>query len=164
MQLRTENGTAVLRSRKGLDWSDKFPEIVAAGASLPDGIIDGEIVALDHTGSPDFAALQAAISESNTANLVFFVFDLLFERDEDLRPLPLSERKTRLQASMEGTPANLRFVEHFVTAGDAVLQSACRMDLEGIVSKRLDAPYRSGRLETWAKSKCRAGHEVVIGG
>ena len=64
----------------------------------------------------------------------------------------------------EHAPANIRYVEHFVTAGDAVLRSACRMDLEGIVSKRLDAPYQSGRGESWMKSKCRAGHEVVIGG
>jgi bifunctional non-homologous end joining protein LigD len=164
MQLRTEGGAAVLRTRKGLDWSAKFPEIVASGAGLPDGIVDGEVVALDHNGSPDFAALQAAISDGKTADLVFFVFDLLFSGLEDLRPLPLSERKARLQTEVEGSPANTRFVEHFVTPGDAVLRSACQMHLEGIVSKRLDAPYQSGRVDTWTKSKCRAGHEVVIGG
>jgi bifunctional non-homologous end joining protein LigD len=164
MQLRAEGGSATLKSRKGLDWSGKFPEIVASGAGLPDGIIDGEVVALDQTGSPDFAALQAAIADRKTANLVFFVFDLLFSGLDDLRPLPLSERKTRLQKALEGAPANIRFVEHFVTAGDAVLRSACWMHLEGIVSKRLDAPYQSGRWDSWTKSKCRAGHEVVIGG
>jgi bifunctional non-homologous end joining protein LigD len=137
---------------------------VASGAGLPDGIVDGEVVALDHNGSPDFAALQAAISDGKTADLVFFVFDLLFSGLEDLRPLPLSERKARLQTEVEGSPANTRFVEHFVTPGDAVLRSACQMHLEGIVSKRLDAPYQSGRVDTWTKSKCRAGHEVVIGG
>ena len=137
---------------------------MAAGADLPDGIIDGEVVALDHAGAPDFAALQAAISDGKTANLVFFVFDQMFAGLEDLRPLPLSERKARLQATIENAPDNIRFVDHFVTAGDAVLKSACRMHLEGIVSKRLDAPYQSGRVETWTKSKCRAGHEVVLGG
>lgn len=164
MQLRTVGGKATLLSRKGLDWSSKFPEIVAAGAKLADGIIDGEVVALDHTGAPDFAALQAAISEGKTRNLVFFVFDQMFEGREDLRSLPLVDRKLRLQSTVEGAPANIRFVDHFVTAGDAVLRSACRMDLEGIVSKRLDAPYQSGRGESWGKSKCRQGHEVVIGG
>ncbi|HEX4182275.1 MAG TPA: DNA ligase D, partial [Caulobacteraceae bacterium] len=164
MQLRTEGGVGKLRSRKGLDWSDKFPEIVAAGAGLPDGIVDGEVVALDHTGAPDFAALQAAISDRKTADLVFFVFDQMFAGLEDIRPLPLSERKACLRATVEDAPDNIRYVDHFVTAGDAVLQSACRMHLEGIVSKRLDAPYQSGRVETWTKSKCRAGHEVVIGG
>ncbi|PIB92514.1 DNA ligase D [Caulobacter sp. FWC2] len=164
MQLRTVDGKATLRTRKGLDWSAKFPEITAAGAALGDGIIDGEICALDHSGAPDFAALQAAISEGKTADLVFFVFDQLFEGPEDLRDLPLATRKDRLAAHVDGAGPRLRYVDHFITAGDAVLLSACRMDLEGIVSKRLDAPYRSGRGETWTKSKCRAGHEVVIGG
>jgi bifunctional non-homologous end joining protein LigD len=121
-------------------------------------------VALDHTGAPDFAALQAAISDAETKDLVFFVFDQLFAGKADLRGLPLSERKARLQATVAGAPANIRYVDHFITAGDAVLRSACRMDLEGIVSKRLDAPYQSGRSESWCKSKCRQGHEVVIGG
>ncbi|MBI1684097.1 DNA ligase D [Caulobacter hibisci] len=164
MQLRTVGGKATLRTRKGLDWSAKFPEITKAGAGLADGIIDGEVCALDHTGAPDFAALQAAISEGATADLVFFVFDQLFDGKADLRDLPLAERKARLADHLKGTGPNLRYVDHFITAGDAVLLSACRMDLEGIISKRLDAPYRSGRGETWTKSKCRAGHEVVIGG
>jgi bifunctional non-homologous end joining protein LigD len=164
MQLRTVGGKATLLSRKGLDWSSKFPEILQVGATLSDGIIDGEVCALDHSGAPDFSALQAAISDGDTKNLVFFAFDQMFDGKDDLRPLPLSERKTRLEAHLADAPANIRYVDHFITAGDAVLLSACRMDLEGIVSKRLDAPYQSGRGETWAKSKCRQGHEVVIGG
>ena len=164
MQLRTVGGTATLLTRKGLDWSAKFPEIVALGAKFDDGIIDGEVVALDHTGAPDFAALQAAISEGKTKDLVFFAFDQLFDGNEDLRPQPLIERKKRLQARLAGDSATLRYVDHFVTAGDAVLLSACRMDLEGIVSKQLDAPYMSGRSDGWVKSKCRQGHEVVLGG
>jgi bifunctional non-homologous end joining protein LigD len=164
MQLRTLSGRVALLTRKGLDWSAKFPEIVAAGAALGDGIIDGEVVALDHTGAPDFAALQAAISEGDTKDLVFFAFDQMFAGRTDLRSLPLAERKDRLRTAVAGAPANIRYVDHFVTAGDDVLQSACRMNLEGIVSKRLDAPYQSGWVETWTKCKCRAGHEVVIGG
>ncbi|MDB5479893.1 MAG: uncharacterized protein JWO83_946 [Caulobacteraceae bacterium] len=168
MQLRAEGGKAVLLTRKGLDWSEKFKAIVKAGAKLPDGIYDGEVVALDHTGAPDFAALQAAISDGKTDDLIFFGFDLMFQAGEDLRPAPLTDRKARLQPLLEAAPAgarpNLRYVEHFVTAGDAVLRSACRMHLEGVISKRLDAPYLSGRTETWVKSKCRQGHEVVIGG
>ena len=135
MQLRTVGGRARLLTRKGLDWSAKFPEIVAVGAGLADGIIDGEVVALDHTGAPDFAALQAAISDGKTKDLVFFVFDQMFAGKEDLRPLPLTERKDRLQTNEKSAPANIRYVDHFITAGDAVLLSACRMDLEGIVSK-----------------------------
>ena len=163
MQLRSVGGKGVLFSRKGLDWSAKFPEIAAAGASLVDGIIDGEIVALDDSGAPDFAALQAAISNGKTSDLVFFAFDQMFAGGEDLRPLPLHDRKQKLARHLAKCPPNLRYVDHFVTAGDAVLLSACRMDLEGIVSKKLDAPYVSGRSDSWAKSKCRSGHEVVIG-
>jgi len=164
MQLRTQAGKVSLLTRKGLDWSAKFPAIVKAGAALPDGIIDGEVVALDHTGAPDFAALQLAISECKTDNLIYFAFDLLFAQAEDLRNLPLSDRKARLKMNIENAPTIIRYVDHFITAGDAVLQSACRMDLEGIVSKKLNAPYISGRSESWVKSKCRQGHEVVVGG
>jgi bifunctional non-homologous end joining protein LigD len=163
LQLRTVDHQTTLLTRNGLDWSDKFPAIIAAGRALPDGIIDGEIVALDHINAPDFAALQAAISERKTDDLIFFGFDLLFSGAVDLRELPLTKRKERLSAILEKRSAVLRYVDHFEIAGDAVLQSACRMDLEGIVSKRLDAPYRSGRAGSWYKSKCRRGHEVVIG-
>jgi bifunctional non-homologous end joining protein LigD len=165
IQLRVESGAAVLRTRKGLDWSAKFPEIVHQAAALPDCIVDGEIVALDAHRVPDFAALQTALSDQQTGKLTYFVFDLLFLGGEDLRPLPLSERKQRLGRLLAGQRAdNIRYVEHFEAGADAVLASACRMSLEGIVSKRSDAPYASGRVGSWTKSKCRAGHEVVIGG
>ncbi len=165
IQMRVEEGQVTLKTRKGLDWTNKWPAISAAASSLPDCIIDGEICALDENGAPDFAALQAALSEGKTDNLVYFAFDLLFVGDEDLRELDLTKRKERLAAllSNAGSDPLLRFVEHFETGGDAVLKSACRLSLEGIVSKRGSAPYQSGRSETWAKSKCRAGHEVVIG-
>ena len=167
VQTRVSEGKAVLRTRKGLDWTAKFPAIAKACSQFPDAIIDGEIVALDANGAPDFAALQAAISEGNTGNLVFFVFDMLFAGNEDLRKLPLFERKQRLEAAVSTLPAKggplVRFVDHFETGGDAVLLSACKLSLEGIVSKQADAPYRSGRSDSWTKAKCRAGHEVVIG-
>ncbi|MDP2332110.1 MAG: DNA ligase D [Reyranella sp.] len=167
LQLRVEDGEARLRTRKGLDWTKRFSAIAEAAAALPDCLIDGEAVALDHHDAPDFAALQAALSDGESEDLIFFAFDLLFADGEDLRPLALSDRKERLKALLQGLKgkhARLRYVDHFETAGDAVLQSACRMQLEGIVSKVLDAPYRSGRGGSWVKAKCRAGHEVVIGG
>ena len=167
MQLRVEAGEVALKTRKGLDWTAKFAAIAKAAASLGDCIVDGEIVAHDHNGTPNFAALQAALSEEKTDDLVFYAFDLLFEGDVDLRPLPLSERKARLQRLLSGPGggnAVIRYVEHFESGGDAVLKSACRLALEGIVSKRLEAPYQSGRTDSWVKAKCRAGHEVVIGG
>ncbi len=165
IQMRVENGEVTLKTRKGLDWTKKWPAIASAASSLPDCIIDGEICALDENGAPDFAALQAALSEGKTDDLVYFAFDLVFAGDEDLRELELTERKDRLAALLSdaGNDPLVRFVEHFETGGDAVLKSACRLSLEGIVSKQAKAPYQSGRSETWAKSKCRAGHEVVIG-
>jgi bifunctional non-homologous end joining protein LigD len=167
MQLRVEGGKATLKTRKGLDWTHKFKEIAADAATLPDCIVDGEAVALDKDGAPDFPALQAALSSGKTGDLVFYVFDLLYTGHEDLRALPLRDRKARLESLIdeEGADAGrLRFVEHFETGGEAVLSSACRMHLEGIISKRLDAPYVSGRSDTWTKAKCRGGQEVVVAG
>lgn len=168
MQLRVAAGQATLKTRRGLDWSKRFAATVAAARSLPDVLIDGEVVALDKDGAPDFAALQAALADGCTEDLIFFAFDLLFAGGEDLRPLPLTDRKARLRELLAARPEQaailIRHVEHFATGGDAVLRSACRLSLEGIVSKRLAAPYRSGRADDWVKAKCRAGHEVVIGG
>jgi bifunctional non-homologous end joining protein LigD len=168
VQSRVVRGSTTLRTRRGLDWTRKFPAIAKACEELPDCIMDGEIVALDHNGAPDFAGLQAALSDRKTDPLIYFVFDLMFVDHEDLRSLPLATRKARLQAlvaHLRGKDSALvRYVEHFEAAGEAVLKSACRLSLEGIVSKKLAAPYRSGRGELWTKAKCRAGHEVVIGG
>ena len=163
VQLSVSGGTAVLKTRKGLDWTERFGAIGRAAADLPDAVIDGEVVALDAAGAPDFAALQAALSDGKTDDLVFFAFDLLFEAGQDLRALPLSDRKTRLEALLDGRREaipTIRYVAHFTAAGEAVLLAACRMSLEGIVSKRLDAPYRSGRSDSWTKAKCRGGHDV----
>jgi bifunctional non-homologous end joining protein LigD len=164
LQLRVADGAVTLKTRKGLDWTHKFPEIAHAAKTLPDALVDGEVVALDAAGIPDFSALQAALSEGKTGGLVYFAFDLLFGDGADLREKPLGERKTRLQALLRGAGTRLRYVEHFETGGDAILDSACRASLEGIVSKRLDAAYASGRGDSWVKAKCRGGHEVVIGG
>lgn len=168
LQIGIGGGQAVLRTRKGLDWSDRFPELATDAAGWPDAVIDGELCALDDDHMPDFSALQAAISEGETDRLVYFAFDLLFEGAEDLRKLPLAHRKARLQAYIDRLgakeAARLRYVEHFASTGQAVLESACRMHLEGVISKKLDAPYHAGRSSSWVKSKCRGRDEVVIGG
>ena len=155
-----------LKTRKGLDWTGKFDAIAHAATGLPDGLIDGEIVALNANGAPDFAALQAALSEGKTKDLIFFAFDLLFDGDEDLRKRPLSKRKHLLKKMFveQSDRGVIRFVEHFETGGEAVLRFACKLSLEGIVSKKVDAHYQSGRSDAWTKAKCRAGHEVVVGG
>ena len=168
LQLRVEGGHAVLLTRKGLDWTERFASIARAAEALPDCLIDGEAVALNRAGVSDFSALQAALSEGRQSALVLFAFDLMFLRGADLRHLPLEERKSRLKELLDSLPqtsrARLRYLDHFTSPGSAVLESACRMALEGVVSKRLGARYESGRTGSWLKSKCRAGHEVVIGG
>jgi bifunctional non-homologous end joining protein LigD len=166
VQLRVQDGEAAIRTRSGLDWTDQFAAIARLAQALPDCIIDGEVCALDEHQMPSFAALQLALSEGKSEGLVFFAFDLLIEGKEDCRPLPLTTRKERLKSLLDEAslgPA-IRYVEHFESTADTVLLSACKMDLEGIVSKRLNAPYLSGRSDSWTKAKCRAGQEVVLGG
>jgi bifunctional non-homologous end joining protein LigD len=165
-QLRVSDGESRIRTRTGLDWTDRFAAIAKDAEVLPDCLIDGEVVAHDERRLPSFSALQAALSDGKSDDLVFFAFDLLFEGREDLRTLPLAERKARLERLLtaRGISHRLHFVAHLVSSAQAVFASACKMGLEGIVSKRLDAPYRSGRSESWLKTKCRAGQEVVIGG
>ena len=168
LQLRVEGGRAVLMTRKGLDWTARFSGIARAAEALPDCILDGEAVALNRNGVSDFSALQAALADDRQSALLLFAFDLLFLEGRDLRSLPLEERKRQLERLLQSLPqasrARLRYLEHFTSPGAAVLESACRLSLEGVVSKRLGVPYESGRTGSWVKSKCRAGHEVVIGG
>ena len=117
----------------------KFKAIAKEGSALPDAMIDGEIVALDYDGNPNFSALQAAISEGKTEKLIFFAFDLLFSEDMDLRRLPLRERKERLKELLdEQKGKSIRYVEHFEVDGEAVLESAGELKLEGIISKKLE--------------------------
>jgi bifunctional non-homologous end joining protein LigD len=165
VQLRVQNGDARIRTRSGLDWTGQFSAIAKVAGALPDCMIDGEVCAL--VGNmPSFAKLQEALSEGKSAHLVLFAFDLLIAGKEDCRPLPLATRKQRLKALLDEADLGptLRYVEHFESTADTVLLSACKMHLEGIVSKRLDAPYVSGRNGGWTKAKCRAGNEVVLGG
>ncbi|MBP6012429.1 MAG: DNA ligase D [Alphaproteobacteria bacterium] len=164
LQLRVEDGKARLRTRKGLDWTEKFKATARAAGKLPDCIIDGEVCALDPESHPSFPRLQAAIADGKTDTLVYFAFDLLAEGMEDLRDLSLAARKERLKALVAKAAPRIRYVDHIQDDGKAVLEAARKMKLEGIVSKRLDAPYRSARSDTWLKAKLRGGQEVVLGG
>jgi bifunctional non-homologous end joining protein LigD len=166
VQVNVSKGRAVIRTRAGLDWTERFAAIARDAQGLRDCTIDGEVVALDERQLPSFGALQAALSENRSEDLVLFAFDLLFEEREDLRTLPQAERKQRLEALLDarGVGERLRYVAHLVSNAQDVYSSACTMGLEGIVSKLLDAPYRSGRSGSWVKTKCREGQEVVIGG
>lgn len=168
LQLHVQKGCAVLKTRTGLDWTEKFPTLAQVAQSLPDCILDGEAVVMNSQDRPDFSALQDALAEGNSDAIVLFAFDLLFEGEEDLRGLPLAERKRRLAVLLDAQPRKvadrIRYLDHLETSGAAVLKTASQANYEGIVSKLLDAPYRSGRTASWMKTKTRAGHEVVIGG
>lgn len=165
VQIHVANGEAIAYTRKGLDWSDHFPEIVAAAAKLPDCILDGEVVALAAGGQSDFSALQSALERDTTSKLIYFAFDLLYADGRDYRDGTLEERKSALKSLLGGSQiGRIRYTEHLVGDGETIRQSACDMELEGIVSKRLDGRYRSGRTLSWLKTKCRLRQEFVVGG
>jgi len=165
LQLHNHAGTVTVMSRSGLDWTHRFPGLAKAMAGLEDTILDGEAVAFKQGNVPDFSALQVALHDGAHDKIFFYAFDLLFSGGQDLREKPLQERKRRqLELIGPDEGQRLRYVEHFTTGGDAVLRSACRMELEGIVSKRVNAPYRSGRGDGWQKAKCRGRQEFVVGG
>ncbi len=163
-------GTAVrLLTRTGLDWTERFDgEIVAVLGRLEcsDAILDGEIVVLADNGVSSFSRLQAALSEGRTERMIYYVFDLMRLDGEVLRGEALVERKAKLRDLLGGLSESsaLRYSEHFSEPGKVMLEHACRMGLEGVVSKRAASPYRSGRGHDWVKSKCTERQEFVIGG
>ena len=157
---------AVLMTRNGHDWTHRFLVVAAAIKKLPaeNAILDGEVVALNEHGVPDFQSLQNAIRDRGGARLSYYLFDLLFLDGSDLRPRPLRERKDALRALLRRAPDMLQFSEHFADDGTGVLKTVCTRGYEGVVSKRLDAPYVSGRARQWTKTRCGRGQEFVIGG
>jgi bifunctional non-homologous end joining protein LigD len=164
MQLRVEKKEATLRSRNGYDWSEKFPALVRDAAKLPDCIIDGELCAIDAAGKPDFAALISQMDPKRSGGLVLFAFDLLWFGREDLRSQTLLDRKARLETLIAGVSSRLRYSTHTAGDGPALWNAACSQELEGIVSKRGNATYQSGKGDSWRKTKCRPAQEVVVGG
>lgn len=158
-----------LLTRAGLDWTKKFEGPITAalaGLKCRDAVIDGEIVVLADNGVSSFPLLQAGLSAGRADRFIYYVFDLMQLDGKDLRREPLVERKQALAELLGEQPKDsaLRFSDHFHEPGKVMLQHVCRMGLEGVVSKRADAPYRSGRGLTWIKSKCTLRQEFVIGG
>ncbi len=169
IQARLDGGKVALLTRSGLDWTAKFPETAAAFRPFAKQAtyIDGELCALGADGVPSFSALQSAIAEKRTGALVYFAFDLIFLGADDLRPSPLVERKEQLQQLLNRLATDrVRYVEHVVWHGAAFLEAACKLHLEGVVSKRLTAPYKPGEAGrgTWTKAKCLNSAEFVIVG
>ncbi|MGA0532822.1 DNA ligase D [Hansschlegelia sp. KR7-227] len=164
---RVEGGEVKLMTRSGLDWTTKFGRtVVDALKALPveSAMIDGELVVENGAGASDFSALQEALSENRTDQFVLYVFDLLYLDGYDLTACKLIDRKAALAEIVRSAGPVIRLSEHFDENGALVLQHACRLSLEGVVSKDRDARYVSGRGRTWIKSKCSHRQEFVIGG
>ncbi|MCW5694928.1 MAG: DNA ligase D [Pseudolabrys sp.] len=168
LQARLARGKANLLTRKGLDWTHKFRGIADAVEELPAEtlMIDGELVVEDDNGVSSFSLLQQELKSGRQDRLVYYVFDLLYLDGADLRGLPLHERKEALAGLIgkAGAGSPLRLSESIDERGPVLLKHACRLGLEGIISKREDAPYRSGRGHDWLKAKCTGRQEFVIAG
>jgi bifunctional non-homologous end joining protein LigD len=160
-----DGGRVTLWSRRGKDWTAQFPEVADAARALPvrSALLDGEVAAMLPDGRTSFQALQNSFSGGRRP-LAYFVFDLLHLDGEDLASRPLLERKSALEGLLGKGRGVLRYAPHVVGGGAAVFREACRLGLEGIVSKRADQAYRPGRSASWVKTKCILRQELVIGG
>lgn len=160
------NGTVVIRTRSGLDWTDKFPSIADALSALDvsSALFDGEIAVADEQGRTDFGALQDAVSNGRRDGLAYYMFDLLALDGKDLKPKPLEHRKDRLREILadRDNRGPLFYSDHIVGSGGEMFEQACELNLEGIISKRRDSRYRSGRTKSWLKVKCGNNQEFVI--
>jgi bifunctional non-homologous end joining protein LigD len=166
---RIDHGHVTLLSRNGRDWTDKFPAIAEAAASLSveRAMLDGEVVVLLPNGTTSFQALQNFLSGAYSDRLVYMVFDLLHLNGRDLTPARLEDRKSALAAVLKSTgeaAGPLRYSDHVVGRGPDFFAQACRLGLEGIISKRRDSVYQGTRSREWLKVKCVKRQEIVIGG
>jgi bifunctional non-homologous end joining protein LigD len=154
-----------LTSRNGKDWTAAFPELVQAARKLGVGeaLLDGEVAAVLPDGRTSFQAMQQR--GAARATIAYFVFDLLHLDKEGVARLPLRQRKARLRKLLGGSQkGRIRYSEHVEGDGSTILNEACRLGLEGIVSKRADLPYMPGRSDAWLKIKCSRRQEFVVGG
>jgi bifunctional non-homologous end joining protein LigD len=165
-----QDRTVRMVSRNDKDWTGAFQPIadILSASSLDHTIFDGEVVAIDTEGKSNFSQLKDALSAADYSHMQYYVFDMLMHEGEDIRELPLIERKERLKKVIDALSAKAKkriiYSEHFANQDGKFLQNACAMHLEGIVSKRKDASYLSGRSKSWLKTKCIKREEMVIGG
>ncbi len=163
---RVEKGHARLWSRNAKDWTDRFSTVARAveALSVPTAILDGEVAMVLPDGRTSFNALQNAHDGAATGALTYFLFDLPYLDGWDLTAASLEDRKRVLEELLRGAARPLRYSEHVVGSGEEFFRQACRFRLEGIVSKKRDAPYTPGRARTWLKLKCQQEQELVLGG
>ena len=158
-----DHGKVRVVTRNGLDWTDRLPAVARAveGLRAEAALVDGELVALDKQGASSFPALQAALSAGKDATLHLFLFDLLHLDGWDLRACKLLDRK-RVLSDLSDWRGMLRYSDHHVGDAASMQREVCRMGLEGIICKQVDAPYRAGRGHGWVKVKCRGREEFVV--
>ena len=165
---RISNGEICLITRNRQDWTERLNFLTRAATELPVdyALLDGEVVALNENGTTNFQLLQNSLSTHASDNLAYYVFDLLHLDGNDLMQLPLLTRKETLAEILKTkSPSSaIRYSEHWFGQGDRLYDEACRSGLEGVISKRADQPYRSGRGRDWVKTKCVQNQEFVIGG
>ncbi|RZN33768.1 DNA ligase D [Bradyrhizobium sp. Leo121] len=151
-------------SRTGLDWTEEFSSIAngAERLKVKSAVIDGEAMVYGSNGLPDFQQLRRELGRRESAQLHYHAFDLLYLDGYDLRAAALKERKELLKHVLADAPKTFILVEHVLADGDEIFRNACRMGLEGLVAKRIDAPYRSGRQESWVKLKCKKSETFPI--
>jgi DNA ligase D-like protein (predicted ligase) len=166
MHARLERGAVRLLTRTGLDWTHKYQAIAAAVASLParQAYLDGELCGVFPDGITSFSMIQTASDAGNAAGLVFFIFDLLHLDGDDVSAQPLIERKARLAALLSGIAPPLHYSDYHRGQGPAFHEQACKLELEGIVSKRADAAYAPSNRGLWLKVKCLYREEFVVVG
>ena len=164
---RLETGQVKLLTRRGNDWTRKFNSVAIALKELPvnQALLDGEIVILKENGASSFEAMQQALSANDDSQMLFYLFDVLHLDGWDVTQAALEKRKELLRLLIpEDEDGRLRYSDHVVGRGPSFLNQACRLGLEGVVSKRRDCPHRSGRVGQWLKAKCLNRQELVIGG
>ncbi|MBB5216696.1 DNA ligase D [Parapusillimonas granuli] len=165
---RVAGGVARLYTRSGLDWTRRLKPLAQAAGRLPDGWYDGEIVVLNADGVPDFQALQGSFDNGSPESVVYYLFDLPYSQGRDQRRRPLVWRRERLAELLDrsGAPADtrIRFSESFNVPAADLLDSACRLGLEGLIGKRKDSFYVPGRSLDWIKLKCGHRQEFVVVG
>ena len=164
---RVEGKDVKLFTRNGHDWTHKlqplYKELVKA--KLPDGWYDGEIVVHDEKGKPNFGLLQMAFDGSDTAKIVYFIFDAPYLNGFDIRAVPLETRRALLGEVLDKTDSNaIRFSEEFGTDPEELVLAACKLGLEGVIGKRRDSRYVQRRSPDWIKLKCGQRQEFIIGG
>ena len=166
MHAHLDRGAVKLLTRTGLDWTHKYPSIAAAVSSIDArrAYLDGELCGVGPDGITSFSMIQLASESGNAAALVFFLFDLLYVDGEDFIARPLIDRKTRLDALLSNAASPLQYCDHQIGRGREFHKQACAMALEGIVSKRADAPYTPGNRGLWLKVKCLHREEFVVVG